>query len=122
MQATYSPEDNKLRFYPDGRLNPEDYARIKTAGFKWAPAQKLFVAPAWSPSREDLMIEWAGEVGDEDTSLVDRAEERAERALYLAEQPVRWCTCPAGYIFCSYDRVQCPFHSEPIKPLTGESQ
>ena len=79
MQATYSPEDNKLRFYPDGRLSPEDYARIKTAGFKWAPAQKLFVAPMWTPEREDLMIEWAGEVGDEDTSLVDRAEERAER-------------------------------------------
>jgi phospholipid N-methyltransferase len=79
MYATYDPEDNKLRYYPDGRLNAEDYARIKAAGFRWAPAQKLFVAPAWSPSRADLLEEWCGEIIDEDTTLVDRAEERAER-------------------------------------------
>lgn len=77
--ATYSPEDNKLRFYPDARLSTEDYARAKDAGFKWAPAQKLFVAPMWTPSREDLLIEWCGEIGDEDKSLVERSEERAER-------------------------------------------
>lgn len=77
--ATYSPDDNKLRFYPFSRLDAADYAPIKEAGFKWAPKQELFVAPMWRPSGEDLLLEWCGEVGDEDTSLVERAEERAER-------------------------------------------
>ena len=46
--ATYSPEDNKLRLYPSGRLPGDTYARVKAAGFKWAPKQQLFVAPAWA--------------------------------------------------------------------------
>jgi len=77
--ATYSPEDNKLRLYPAFRLSTDEYNRMKAAGFKWAPRQELFVAPMWTPNREDLLIEMCGEIGDEDTSLVDRAEERAER-------------------------------------------
>ena len=77
--ATYSPEDNKLRLYASSRLDPELYNRVRAAGFRWAPSQKLFVAPSWSPKREDLLIELAGEVGDEDTSLAERAEERAGR-------------------------------------------
>lgn len=77
--ATYSPEDNKLRLYASTRLDAETYARVKAAGFKWAPKQELFVAPMWTPSREDLLIELAGEIEDEDKSLVERAEERAER-------------------------------------------
>lgn len=76
--ATYSPDDNKLRLYAARRLEPELYARVKAAGFKWAPKQDLFFA-TWTPAREDLALELAGEVDDEDTSLVDRAEERAER-------------------------------------------
>jgi len=77
--ATYSPEDNKLRLYPAYRLPKDEYDRLRAAGFKWAPRQELFVAPMWTPQREDLLIEMAGEIGDEDTSLVDRAAERAER-------------------------------------------
>ena len=77
--ATYSPEDNKLRLYSLSRLPKDVYERVKAAGFKWAPKQELFVAPAWTPDREDLLIDLAGEIGDEDTSLVERAEERAER-------------------------------------------
>lgn len=79
MNATYSPEDNKLRLYAGGRLDPETYDKVKAQGFKWAPKQGLFVAPAWSPSREDLLTELCGEIGDEDTSLTERAEERADR-------------------------------------------
>ncbi len=79
MNATYSPEDNKLRLYADGRLEPELYARVKGHGFRWAPKQALFVAPAWTPAREDLLIDLCGEIGDEDTSLADRAEERSDR-------------------------------------------
>lgn len=77
--ATYSPEDNKLRLYAVSRLDKETFARVKAAGFRWAPKQELFVAPMWTPSREDLLIELAGEIGDEDTSLVERQEQRAER-------------------------------------------
>lgn len=77
--ATYSPEDNKLRIYTDGRLPDSDTERMKAAGYRWAPRQKLWVAPAWSPNREDIARELAGEIDDEDTTLVDRAEERAER-------------------------------------------
>lgn len=77
--ATYSPEDNKLRLYASSRLEKELYERVRAAGFIWAPKQELFVAPAWTPSREDLLLELCGEIGDEDTSLVDRAEQRAER-------------------------------------------
>jgi hypothetical protein len=79
MIATYSPDDNKLRLYPSARLSAETYARVKAAGFTWAAKQELFVAPAWTPEREDLLIELCGEIDDEDTSLVDRAEERADR-------------------------------------------
>jgi len=78
-KATYSPEDNKLRIYPDFRLPKDVYLRVRNAGFIWAPKQKLFVASAWSPSREDFLIEMCGDIGDEDTSLVERAEERADR-------------------------------------------
>lgn len=78
--ATYSPEDNKLRLYPAHRLDADDYARVRAAGFAWAPKQELFVAPAWTPEREDLLLAMCPDgIGDEDTSLVERAEERAER-------------------------------------------
>jgi len=77
--ASYSPEDNKLRLYPAARLDRETYERVKAAGFRWAPKQELFVAPMWTPEREDLLLALCGEIGDEDTSLVQRAEDRADR-------------------------------------------
>jgi hypothetical protein len=52
---------------------------VRGAGFICAPKQELFVAPMWTPEREDLLIELCGEIDDEDTSLVERAEERADR-------------------------------------------
>lgn len=77
--ATYSPEDNKLRLYPGSRLDPDLYRRVKAAGFIWAPKQELFVAPMWTPERNDLLVELVGDIGDEDKSLVERSEERADR-------------------------------------------
>lgn len=77
-----SPEDKKLRLYPLDRLDRLDedtYREVREAGFRWAPKQELFVAPSWSPEREDLLRVLCGEIEDEDTSLVERAEERAER-------------------------------------------
>jgi len=79
ITAAYSPEDNKLRLYASSRLDTATYERVKAAGFKWAPKQDLFVAPMWTPSREDLCLELAGEIGDEDTTLVERAEVKADR-------------------------------------------
>ena len=79
MSATYSPEDNKLRLRSAARLSPDLYARLKRHGFSWAPRQEVFVASMWSPGREDLLLELCGEIGDEDCTLIERAEERAER-------------------------------------------
>jgi protein-L-isoaspartate O-methyltransferase len=79
MTATYDPADNKLRLYSSERLSATLYSRVKSAGFKWAPQQKLFVAPMWTPDREDLLLDLCDEIGDEDTSLVERAEERSDR-------------------------------------------
>lgn len=77
--ATYSPDDNKLRLYPPQRLTEEEYRKVHAAGFRWAGKQELFVAPMWTPAREDLLIAFAGAIDDEDKSLVERAQERAER-------------------------------------------
>ncbi len=86
FRATYSPEDNKLRLYASERLTPELYARVKGAGFIWAPNQKLFVAPMWTPCRADLLIDLCGDIGDEDTSLAERAADRADRFEEYSEK------------------------------------
>lgn len=85
-RATYSPEDNKLRMYPFDRLDEAVYTRMKRNGFAWAPKQKLFVTPMWTPDRHDLLMELCGDVGDEDTSLMERAEDRNERFSELSEK------------------------------------
>ncbi len=77
--ATYSPDDNKLRMYPRHRLDADLYKRVRSLGFRWAPRQELFVCPRWTPEAAELCIELAGELIDEDTSLVERSEERADR-------------------------------------------
>ncbi|WP_257820173.1 DUF3560 domain-containing protein [Burkholderia glumae] len=79
LTATYSPEDNKLRLYAATRLDSQTYQRIHAAGFRHAPKQSLFVAPMWTPPREDLLIELCGQIDDEDASLSERAKARAER-------------------------------------------
>jgi protein-L-isoaspartate O-methyltransferase len=78
FDATYDPADDKLRLRASSRLDAETYARVKAAGFGWAPKQDLFYA-VWSPAREDLLVDLASEVDDEETSLEDRAAQRAER-------------------------------------------
>lgn len=86
ITATYSPEDNKIRLYASSRLDAETYARVKEAGFKWAPRQELFVAPKWTPGREDVAIELAGEIEAEEMTLAERAEMKAERLEALANK------------------------------------
>lgn len=79
ISATYSADDNKLRISALYRLDAETYARVKAAGFAWAPKQAQFIAPMWTPARADLCIELAGSIEDDEGTLEERAEERAER-------------------------------------------
>lgn len=78
-RATYSPEDNKLRLYPDCRLDKELYSKVRAMGFIWAAKQGLFVAPMWTPARFDFLMSLCGDVEDEDTTLAERADQRADR-------------------------------------------
>ena len=77
--ASYSVEDNKIRLYASARLDQETYERVKAAGYRWAPKQECFVCPRWTPQAEDLALELAGEIDDEDYSPLERAADRAER-------------------------------------------
>lgn len=79
--ATYSPEDNKLRLYFNGfgRFTDDDKEQIKSAGYKWASKQECYVAPRWTPKAEDMALQMAGEIGDEDYSPLERSADRAER-------------------------------------------
>jgi hypothetical protein len=72
FDATHDPSDDKLRLRASSRLDAETYARVKAAGFGWAPKQDLFYA-VWSPAREDLLVELAATFDDEETSLEERA-------------------------------------------------
>ena len=84
--ATYSVEDNKLRLYFSERLDTKLYNRVKSAGFKWAPKQELFVSPIWTPQREDLCVELAGDIEAEETTLAERAEAKAYRLNTLSDK------------------------------------
>ena len=79
VSATYCIGDNKIRLYPSARLDSETYARVKAAGYCWAPKQELFVAPRWTPAAEGIAIELAGDIDDEDMTPAERAASRAER-------------------------------------------
>jgi len=79
LTATYSYEDNKLRLSSLSRLDRGTYDRLREAGFKWAPKQEVFVAPAWTPERAQLLVELAGRIDDETTTIARRAADRAAR-------------------------------------------
>lgn len=85
-RATYSPDDNKLRLYAALRLDDETYQKIHAVGFRWAPKQALFVAPAWTPAREDVLLSLAGDIEDDDNTLSDRQEQRADRFSGYSEK------------------------------------
>src|SRR3546814_9997738 len=46
----------------------------------------LFVAPKWTPQREDLAVELAGEIEAEEMTLAERAAIKAERLDGLAHK------------------------------------
>ena len=86
--ATYSPEDNKLRITANVRIDDDDYAVMKAMGWRWAPKQDLFYV-SWSPTREDFAEQISGEIKLEKKSIVDRAEEKAERLAGYADNAAK---------------------------------
>lgn len=85
-QATYSAEDNKLRFYASERLDDELYQRARGLGFVYAPIQKLFVAPRWTVEREDFILEFVDEIFAEGTTIAERAAAKILRLEALSEK------------------------------------
>jgi hypothetical protein len=79
--ATYCPEDNKLRLYC-GRVERETYDHLRKNGWTATPKQSCDFVATWSPDAEDIALSMIGEsddIGDEDYSPEDRAADRAER-------------------------------------------
>jgi len=89
LDATYSAEDNKLRLYPLRRFDEGTLAVVKAHGFRWAPKQELFVKPKWTPKAEDLCLYLAGTIEAEQTTLIERAEIKADRLEGYAENRTR---------------------------------
>ena len=81
-EATYCPEDNKLRLYV-GHVPKPEYLALRSEGWKSTPKQSLNgggeFAATWNPSREDTATAYAGIIGDEDQGPAERAADRAER-------------------------------------------
>lgn len=94
--ATYSAEDNKLRLYSLSRLDAETFQSVKEAGFKWAPKQELFVAPAWSPRREDFLLELVGKIELELTTMAERRDAAQEKAVAASKAVNYWRYRAAG--------------------------
>lgn len=76
-RATYDPDDDKLRIYTDF-VPRELYDAFRAAGFQRAPKQGCFFQ-VWNPTREDIALALCSEIEDEDTSLLERAQDRHYR-------------------------------------------
>lgn len=90
-EITYSPEDNKLRLYPNFRFDKELWLYFKSIGLKYASKQELFVF-SHRISREDLclfLLPEGDEIQPEGTTLAERAEIKAERLAGYYENRVR---------------------------------
>ena len=81
-EATYCPEDDKLRLYV-GRVPREEYNFLRAEGWTSTPKQSEAgqgeFAAVWTPGREATALQYAGFIGDEDTPPAERAADRAER-------------------------------------------
>lgn len=80
-EATYCPEDNKIRLYC-GRIPRDEYLYLRSVGYKSTPKQDCDFVATWSIRAEDAalaMLEDGDTIGDEDQSPEDRAADRAER-------------------------------------------
>lgn len=113
-KATYNPEDNKLRIYcniGEERVSDETYSLLREAGFNYAPIQKLFVAPSWSPKREDLCLDLVGNIIADDVTLVERAEAKAAR---LDDLSVKRAKEANGYLDAAHRMSQSLSDNQPV--------
>ncbi len=110
FNATYSPEDNKLRLYTDVRIDQEDWQLMKANGWKWAPKQELFVC-YWSVNKEDFCLALAGDIMPEEMTMAERAEAKADRLLILAQKRSDQCV---GYQRAANDLMNRLDHNQPI--------
>ena len=84
-EATYCPEDDKLRLYV-GRVPREEFLALRAEGWTSTPKQDCDFVAVWTPSRRDTAESYAGIIGDEDQSPQDRAADRAERFAEYREK------------------------------------
>lgn len=109
--ATYSAEDNKLRLYASGRMPENIFKEGKALGLKWAPKQNLFVFPAWTPKREDFCLKLSNSILPEETTMLERAEEKCDRLDEIAEKNVAKAKAYWDYA----DKISERFHmGQPI--------
>ncbi len=78
VEATYCPEDNKLRLYV-GRVPRDEYLKLRAEGWTSTPKQDCDFVATWTPQRRDTALAYAGLIGDEDQGPDERAADRAER-------------------------------------------
>lgn len=85
VSATYSAEDNKLRIYSEHQIDKEIWREFQEAGYNWTMKQdSVLVAHKWTPAREDIALKYAGEITAEGSTVLERAEAKAERLDALA--------------------------------------
>lgn len=84
--ATYSIENDTIYLSASGRDTPEVFERLKAAKFQWIRGTNNYRAAGWSPAKMDLALELAGDIEDEDMSMEERAEARAERYEELSDK------------------------------------
>lgn len=101
-QATYCPEDDKLRLYV-GRVPRPEYEALRREGWTSTPKQSEAgqgeFAAVWTARREDTALSYAGFIGDEDAGPAERAAARAERFAGYREARRE----DAGYYADRYD-------------------
>ena len=78
-RATYCPEDNKLRLYPDWSDPEFDKEEAKAVGYRWASKQECYVCPRWTIAANDYALDFVDVIEDENYSPAERAADRAER-------------------------------------------
>ncbi|STK05616.1 Domain of uncharacterised function (DUF3560) [Escherichia coli] len=78
-RATYSPDDNKLRLYAASRLDQETYKKCMMPVSAGHPNRRCLWHRPGHRAGEDVLLSLAGEIEDEDSTLAERQEARAER-------------------------------------------
>ena len=77
--ASYAPEDNKLRLYV-GRVPRPEFDALRAEGWTCTPKQSCDFVATWTPERRDTALAYGnGVIEDEDQPMAERAADRAER-------------------------------------------